>query len=117
MWKIIKRIYSSGWLGCSAMSVIFYPIFFFSGLFIDLVRLRNPATRYSEHKKYRGMSLLHDWRDWLGGYPYESAKLEAVASFYNNLGFELIHLLPPNIGFGNNQFLFSSCETNGIVRS
>lgn len=105
-WKIIKRFYSSGWFGRSIMSLIFYPIFFFSGLLLDLIRLRNPATRYYEHKKYRGMSLLHDWRDWLGGYPYEPAKPEAIISFYQNLGFELIHLLPPDIGFGNNQFLF-----------
>jgi 2-polyprenyl-6-hydroxyphenyl methylase/3-demethylubiquinone-9 3-methyltransferase len=88
------------------MSIIFYPFFFLSGLMIDIIHLRNPTTRYREHKKYRGMSLLHDWRDWLGGYPFEPAEPARVISFYKNLGFELTQFLPTGHGFGNNQFLF-----------
>lgn len=106
LWKIVKRFYCSGWFGRALMSVIFYPIFFLSGLLIDLIHLRNPATRYHEHKKYRGMSLLHDWRDWLGGYPFEPAEPGRIISFYTNLGFELVHLQSTGHGFGNNQFLF-----------
>jgi SAM-dependent methyltransferase len=106
LWKIVKRLYCSGWLGRALMSAVFYPVFFLSGLLIDVIRLRNPATRYREHKKYRGMSLLHDWCDWLGGYPFEVAKPSQIISFYENLGFELIQFLPTGHGFGNNQFLF-----------
>jgi 2-polyprenyl-6-hydroxyphenyl methylase/3-demethylubiquinone-9 3-methyltransferase len=106
LWKIIKRFYSSGWLGRATMSLIFYPIFFLSGFILDLIHLRNPARRYQEHKKYRGMSLIHDWRDWLGGYPFEPAEPAKIISFYENLGFELIHFEPTGHGFGNNQFLF-----------
>jgi len=106
IWKIVKRLYCSGWLGRTGMSAIFYPFFFVSGLLIDLIHLHNPAIRYREHKKYRGMSLMHDWRDWLGGYPYEPAEPTRIISFYNNLGFELVKLLPTRHGFGNNQFLF-----------
>ena len=106
LWKIVKRFYCSGWLGRTLMSMLFYPAFFISGLVIDLVHLRNPVTRYHEHKKYRGMSLLHDWRDWLGGYPFEPAEPGRIISFYKNLGFEIIHFLPTGHGFGNNQFLF-----------
>lgn len=105
-WKIVKRFYSSGGLGRTLMSIFFYPVFFFSGLLIDLVHLRNPVARYREHKKYRGMSLLHDWRDWLGGYPFEPAEPGRIISFYQNLGFELVHFQPTGHGFGNNQFLF-----------
>jgi len=90
LWKIIKRFYSSGWLGRATMSLIFYPIFFLSGFILDLVHVRNPARRYREHKKYRGMSLVHDWRDWLGGYPF------ALTGH----------------GFGNNQFLFQRIRTS-----
>lgn len=106
IWKIVKRLYCSGWLGRTLMSAIFYPVFFLSGLLIDIVRLRNPAARYREHKKYRGMSLVHDWRDWLGGYPFEPAEPVRIISFYKNLGFELVQFLPTGHGFGNNQFLF-----------
>jgi 2-polyprenyl-6-hydroxyphenyl methylase/3-demethylubiquinone-9 3-methyltransferase len=52
------------------------------------------------------MSLLHDWRDWLGGYPFEPAEPNRIISFYKNLGFELVNFLPTGHGFGNNQFLF-----------
>lgn len=106
IWKIVKQLYCSGWLGRTLMGAVFYPIFFMSGLLIDIVHLRNPANRYREHKKYRGMSLLHDWRDWLGGYPFEPAEPVSIISFYKNLGFELVEFLPTGHGFGNNQFLF-----------
>jgi len=106
IWKIVKRFYNSGSLGRSIMSLIFYPVFFLSGLIIDLIHLRNPATRYYEHKKYRGMSLVHDWRDWLGGYPFEPASPEKIISLYQDLGFELVRFEPTQHGFGNNQFLF-----------
>jgi 2-polyprenyl-6-hydroxyphenyl methylase/3-demethylubiquinone-9 3-methyltransferase len=52
------------------------------------------------------MSLVHDWRDWLGGYPFEPAEPARIIGFYGNLGFELVHFLPTGHGFGNNQFLF-----------
>lgn len=105
-WKLVKRTHCSGWLGRTLMSIIFYPVFFLAGLAIDLVHFRNPAIRYREHKKYRGMSLLHDWRDWLGGYPFEPAQPKKIISFYENLGFELVRFEPTGHGFGNNQFLF-----------
>lgn len=106
LWKIVKHFYCSGTFGRVLTSAVFYPLFFFSGLLIDLIKFRSPAVRYHEHKKYRGMSLLHDWRDWLGGYPFEPAEPERIISFYKNLGFDLVHFLPTGHGFGNNQFLF-----------
>lgn len=106
IWKIVKRAYCSGAFGRGMMTALFYPVFFLSGLLIDLARLRNPSARYREHKKYRGMSLLHDWRDWLGGYPFEPAEPNRIISFYKNLGFELVNFQPTGHGFGNNQFLF-----------
>lgn len=112
IWKIIKRIYCHNWLGQVCMISIFYPLFFFSGLFVDILHFRNPLRRYQDHKKYRGMSLLHDWRDWLGGYPFEPAQPDKIISFYKNLGFDLVHLKPTGHGFGNNQFLFRRTSTS-----
>jgi 2-polyprenyl-6-hydroxyphenyl methylase/3-demethylubiquinone-9 3-methyltransferase len=111
-WRTVKHFYCSGWLGRAIMSLIFYPVFFLSGLAIDLFHLRNPAFRYREHKKYRGMSLVHDWRDWLGGYPFEPARPEKIISFYKDLGFELVRFEPTGHGFGNNQFLFRRVDTS-----
>ena len=87
--------------------MIFFTLFFSVGLFTDLVRLKNPMKRYADHKKkHRGMSLVHDWRDWLGGCPFEVASIERVESFVENLGFTLEKCTKPEIGFGNNQFVF-----------
>ena len=43
------------------------------------------------------MSLVHDWKDWLGGYPYEVASRERMATYMENLGFELVKTLEPYI--------------------
>ena len=106
LWKIVKRTYCAGRLGRALMMAIFYPMFFLSGLFIDLIKFRNPLKRYSNHKKYRGMSLLIDWRDWLGGYPYEPASPDEVVRYFENLDYQLVRLQKTEHGFGNNQFLF-----------
>jgi 2-polyprenyl-6-hydroxyphenyl methylase/3-demethylubiquinone-9 3-methyltransferase len=106
MWEVVKKTYCSGRLGRTAMIGIFYPVFFLSGLLLDLVKLRHPARRYREHRKYRGMSLIHDWKDWLGGYPYERARPARITGFLENLGFELVKQVKPDFGFGNNQFVF-----------
>ena len=106
IWEAIKRTYCSGPFGRAVMTGIFYPVFFFSGLLIDLIKFRNPARRYREHLKYRGMSLVHDWKDWLGGYPYERARPGRVQGYLENFGFELVRVARPDFGFGNNQFVF-----------
>ena len=105
-WRLVKRVYCSGPVGRLCMTASFYPAFFASGLLLDLVHGRDPRTRFREHKKHRGMSLVHDWKDWLGGFPYEPARPETVMAFYENLGYRLRKSAPPPIGFGNNQFVF-----------
>ncbi len=105
-WEVVKRTYCSGRLARALVTSVFYPAFFASGLAIDTAHLRNPARRYREHVRQRGMSLVHDWKDWLGGYPYERARPQRVTAFFENLGYELRNFKPAGIGFGNNQFLF-----------
>jgi 2-polyprenyl-3-methyl-5-hydroxy-6-metoxy-1,4-benzoquinol methylase len=106
IWELAKRTYCSGRFAKILLTAIFYPIFFLSGLLIDIAQLKNPVKRYKEHTKYRGMSLVHDWKDWLGGFPYEPAKPGRVISFYENLDYELRNFRPTRHGFGNNEFLF-----------
>ncbi len=111
-WKAVKKTCSSGWLGSSLVVAIFYPLFFLSGLVLDLIHLRNPAARYREHRKYRGMSLIHDWRDWLGGYPFEPASPGRIVDYCRNLGLVLVRFEPTGHGFGNNQFLFRKTDVS-----
>jgi len=105
-WKMVKRAYCSGPAGKALLTAVFYPAFFCGGLAIDLVKFRNPARRYREHIRLRGMSLIHDWADWLGGYPYEVASADRLIAFYENLGYRLLKLQAPGHGFGNNQLVF-----------
>ncbi len=105
-WRGVKRAYCSSSVAKALLIPVFFSLFFTAGLVMDLVRFRNPATRYREHFKLRGMSLTHDWLDWLGGYPYEPATPDRVTRFVSGLGFKLVNMRPPVIGFGNNQFVF-----------
>ena len=106
IWEAVKRTYCRNAFGRAAMTAIFYPAFFLGGLLLDLVKFRNPARRYREHRKYRGMSLIHDWKDWLGGFPYERASTDRIEGFLANLGFDKVRTDRPDFGFGNNQFVF-----------
>lgn len=52
------------------------------------------------------MSYWHDLIDWIGGYPFEVAKLEAVFSFYRDRQFWLEQLKTFVGGHGCNEFVF-----------
>ena len=105
-WYKVKQLYCSGILGRALVSSFFIPYFIFSGLAVDLLKARNPVTRYTEYKKTRGMSVIHDWFDWLGGYPFEVAKPEEIFQFYRDKGLILENLITCGGGLGNNQFVF-----------
>jgi len=51
------------------------------------------------------MSPWRDLVDWVGGYPFEVAKPEAIFDFYRALGFNLEKLNTCN-DLGCNQFVF-----------
>lgn len=76
-------------------------------LVYDLIRSRrNPMRRYTEYKKSRGMSRWHDIVDWVGGYPFEVASLDAIFDFYRKKEFILKRLRTCGGGCGNNEFVF-----------
>lgn len=54
----------------------------------------------------RGMSARHDLVDWVGGFPFEVAKPEAVFGFLRSRGFALRHLTTCGGGLGCNEFVF-----------
>jgi 2-polyprenyl-6-hydroxyphenyl methylase/3-demethylubiquinone-9 3-methyltransferase len=72
----------------------------------DIALLRNPAARYRNYSSNRGMSMLHDWIDWVGGYPFEAAKPEAIFDFFRARGYVLERLFTCGGGHGCNEFLF-----------
>jgi SAM-dependent methyltransferase len=107
-WKRVKKIYCSGLLGRVLIKSIYYPYFALGRAVNDLFKRRcNPFTSYGEYKKTRGMSVMHDWVDWLGGYPFEVAKPEEIFDFYHARGFSLKVLKTCGGGIGCNQYVFS----------
>ncbi len=62
---------------------------------------------WTDYKRARGMSRWHDLVDWVGGYPFEVARPEAVLDFLRPRGFELVRLKTCAGGLGCNEFVFS----------
>jgi 2-polyprenyl-6-hydroxyphenyl methylase/3-demethylubiquinone-9 3-methyltransferase len=57
------------------------------------------------------MSYLADLRDWLGGWPYEDAKIEDVLRFCRKkLNLELINIAT---GEANTEYLFRTQHAKG----
>ena len=43
-----------------------------------------------EYKRKRGMSVMHDLIDWMGGFPYEFARYEVLEQYLGSRGFALV---------------------------
>ena len=111
-WFKVKRLYCSSLLGRMIIIPVFFGFFAMGGLVGDSLRKKNPLRRYTEYRKSRGMSVIHDWIDWLGGYPYETAKPEDVFDFYLERGFNLTKLVTRQ-SLGCNEFVFvQSADTS-----
>ncbi len=61
-------------------------------------------TRYDPE---RGMNRWRDIVDWVGGYPYETARPEEVFDFYRARGFTLTKMKCGGVGLGCNEFVFA----------
>ena len=106
LWKMIKRLYCSNLLGRSLVSIVTLPYFLFGGMAVGLIRYKNPFQHFLNYKQNsRGMSIYHDWIDWLGGYPFEVAKPEEIVERLVSDNFQLINHKWTN-GSGCNEFLF-----------
>jgi SAM-dependent methyltransferase len=89
VWRPVKRLYVTGRPGAALVTCAFVPLFIIKGMLGDLARFRSPLARYREYRTRRGMSIVHDWLDWLGGYPFEVSTPERVIDFYTRRGFRL----------------------------
>jgi len=108
-WLAIKRLYVDGsrplrW----ALVGIIGAWFEGRAALIRLVRGQNPLplADWRGRSQDRGMSVWHDLIDWVGGYPFEVAKPEAVFEFLRSRGFQLDGLSTCAGGHGCNEFCF-----------
>lgn len=105
VWRYVKRMYCSGLSGQIAIKSIFFPLFTLAHIAVSIRRNGNPLSDFKEYKKRRGMSIYHDWIDWLGGYPFEVASPEAIEHKFHSAGFNLQRLVRKT-GMGCNEYLF-----------
>ena len=59
-----------------------------------------------QYQSVRGMSRWHDWIDWIGGFPYERASIDAVVDVFARSGFRLMKVVDRSSGYGCNEFVF-----------
>ncbi|MCG8650135.1 MAG: class I SAM-dependent methyltransferase [Pirellulales bacterium] len=75
---------------------------------VRLLRMQSPLPfhDWKQKKQDRGMSVWHDWVDWVGGLPFEVAAPEAIILPVQARGFWLENLKTVGPGWGCNEYVF-----------
>ena len=104
VWKQIKRCYTMSPQPIQELMTLSY-----AGMVVlrYVAGLQNPIQQIRNYSSDRGMSWYVDCRDWVGGYPYESAAPDEVFCFLRDLGLRLRNLSAPGRGLG---LLGSQCD-------
>ncbi|HVM18163.1 MAG TPA: class I SAM-dependent methyltransferase [Gaiellaceae bacterium] len=104
-WRSVKRFYNRS---PSAIRRVLEALYFTYWLAHQIRARRNPVSAAAEYKASRGMGLLTDLVDWLGGYPYEFASVDEIVYFCRDeCGLDLVRVIPTTPGgLGNNEFVF-----------
>ena len=108
-WWWVKRLYNAHALARVAILGTFIPYSIAGGCAADIMRGRNPLTRFRSH--VRGMSHIYDWVDWLGGFPFEVASRSAIESYFDARGFSLSQVNSCGRSHGCNEFLLEKCAS------
>ncbi len=106
IWRQIKKTYNfmPVWVRPLYIFLVWTPFELISVL-KQIVTGHMPWHHWVEYKKKRGMSIIHDIVDWIGGYPFETATPRQLFHLYKAEGFQLEELNTKN-GMGCNEFIF-----------
>lgn len=111
VWRTVKRVYNRipGWLRIPYVIAVMVPREIRIA-FVPFVKMK-PMAYLSLWTSAaagggRGMSRWYDWIDWVGGYPFEVAKPEAIFGFFRTRGFLLERLKTCGGNLGCNEFVF-----------
>jgi 2-polyprenyl-3-methyl-5-hydroxy-6-metoxy-1,4-benzoquinol methylase len=106
-WRSVKKAYNR--LPPSLRFLILWPTFLMLWWkpFVKDGLHGEPLRSFRNYKALRGMSLWHDVVDWVGGYPFEVAKPEAIFDFCLQRGFHLVRLATQAGDLGCNEFVFT----------
>lgn len=114
-WSRIKRMYCAGGARRALVCATVIPYWAVRGAASELVRGRSPMHAYREYRRERGMSLVHDWFDWLGGYPFEVAKPEDIIMPIQKRGFTLTGLVTQRGTMGCVEYVFRRAAPGGAA--
>jgi 2-polyprenyl-6-hydroxyphenyl methylase/3-demethylubiquinone-9 3-methyltransferase len=109
LWRAVKRLYNAlpRALRLPFTLLVMLPREAMTALkAIALGRPQEYVRGWTNYKRSRGMSRWHDLVDWVGGYPFEVAKPEAIVDFARARGFTLERLRTCGGGLGCNQYVF-----------
>ena len=107
VWTAIKKFYNQlpRFVRPSFAVVTFIGIQVMSFLYhICKLKMISYLKNTKNYKSNRGLNLFNDWVDWVGGYPFQVASVEAVNKFLMMKGFEINHTRLVS-SFGNNEFV------------
>lgn len=99
-WKAVKKTYNINFVGRWMMILIHWPYQFGLRYLIRFVTGRMQIER--------GMSMWRDMIDWLGGYPFETAKPEEIFNYFHGLGYHLVKLKTCGGRMGCNEYVFQN---------
>jgi 2-polyprenyl-3-methyl-5-hydroxy-6-metoxy-1,4-benzoquinol methylase len=105
-WSVVKGVYVRH-------RILRWPLLFFFMPYLVGVRWLVRAVT-GRLRLDRGMSLWHDMVDWVGGYPFEVARPEALIRFYRDKGFVLYEMKTCGGRAGCNELVF--LRGNGLLR-
>lgn len=107
-WRLIKRLYNKSPKMLKPF-ILLPTIIVCEGRLMPgrILRGQNPFSAWFQKTTLRGMNKWHNWIDWIGGYPFEVAKPEAIFEFYTARGFTLTKMTTQAGSMGCNEFVFS----------
>ncbi|HID76720.1 MAG TPA: class I SAM-dependent methyltransferase [Planctomycetaceae bacterium] len=114
VWRCVKRCYCLAPRGLRWVILIPAAIRLWAPTMLkDLVRHRCALATWRRCGEERGMSPWHDIVDWVGGYPFECARPDAVQAFYVERGFAL-ERLRIRTGRGCNEYLLRHSASHAL---
>ena len=108
-WRRIKRIYNALPVSLKTpfiLMLIAPAQLKEAGTALVRLRVRAYLESWTRCESKRGMSRWRDIVDWIGGYPYEAAKIEEIFDFYRARGCTMIRLRSDSYRLGPNEFVF-----------
>lgn len=109
-WVRIKRLYNAAPAPARTAMVVAYAIYGEARSMVGRWRRGltvNPFRHWRTYREQRGMSVWHDYIDWMGGYPFEVATPRAVEAFLDGRGFRLAKAVTCGRDLGCNEFVFT----------